>query len=273
MKRHLIFGRFGPTDREKIPAGNEEIATRLQFVIANRRLEHDITDALASLAKMGVFPSETGIDLLVLAAHIHAADTRISRASEAQDGWTREIRLVIPVSDPTKWNRCIPLLQRILNFLTGDKWTVGFRPRPKGFEHIAPDRPTQPSSVLFDELTLFSGGLDSLIGAINLLEDGKIPLLISHADSTTSKAQKDLFDGLKNKYSTRNFERLRFWITFRGFKVNRVSTETTARAFLPVFCSRHFCGNRVRRRVYSFGAGEWLNRAQCSSRPSASRRL
>jgi hypothetical protein len=229
MKRHLIFGRFGSTDREKILVAEGELATRLQFVVAKSRIEHDLSDSLNVLAKLGVYPSEIGIDLLVLAAHVQAADTRISRASESQDGWTREIRLVVPVSDPTRWNASIPLLQRLLNFLTGDKWIVGFRPRSKGFGKISLERPVRPVPATFDSLTLFSGGLDSLIGTIDLLAQGKSPLLISHADATNSKVQKTLYESLKEYYRQQNFEHLRLWITFQGFRVKGVESEPTTR--------------------------------------------
>src|ERR1039458_1251106 len=114
MKRHLIFGRFGTTDDDEIPNAEAEQPTPLPFVVANRRIEHDVTDSLNSLAKMGVYPSERGVDLLILAAHVQAADTHISRDSESQDGWTRELRIVAPVSDPALWNASIPLLQRLL---------------------------------------------------------------------------------------------------------------------------------------------------------------
>src|ERR1017187_6114236 len=137
MKRHLIYGRFGTADTSHIPHNEDEQATPLPFVIANRRIEHDISDSIDALAKFGVYPSERGIDLLVLAAHVQAADTHISRDSESQDGWSREIRIVVPVSDTAPWNAAIPLLQRTLNFLTGDRWAVGFRARPHGFEQIA----------------------------------------------------------------------------------------------------------------------------------------
>lgn len=229
MKRHLIFGRFGASDRVQIPSSSGELATRLQFVASKKRLEHDISDSLEALVQIGIYPSEIGIDLLILAAHVQAADTRISRASESQDGWTREIRIVVPVSDPAKWNSSIPLLERLLNFLTGDKWRVGFRPRPKGFEQIAPNRPAQREAAQLDTLSLFSGGLDSLIGAINLLEQSKMPVFISHADPTTSKVQRELFDELKTNYGEQNLERVRLWMTFRGFRVKGVKSEKTTR--------------------------------------------
>ena len=147
MRRHVIIGRFGSSDRAAVARAGGEVATRLEFVVSKRRLEHGIGRALDDLAKLGVFPSEIGVDLLLLAAHVHAADTRISRNTESQDTWTREIRLVVSVSDVARWNSTIQLLQRMLNFLTGDLWTLRFRPRPAGFERtvaIMPLRLTAP---------------------------------------------------------------------------------------------------------------------------------
>ena len=86
MRRHLIVGRFGNSDETEIPSASGEVVTRLEFVVARNRLEHDIGSSLDGLAKIGVFPSEIGLDLLVLAAHVQAADTRISRSTESQDG-------------------------------------------------------------------------------------------------------------------------------------------------------------------------------------------
>ena len=115
MKRQLLAGRFGPTDRIDVSAGAEEQRTYLQLVAGEKPLDHGIGGALTSLKKIGVFPSEIGIDLLVLAAHVHAADTRISRAEQSQDSWTREIRLVVPVSDPARWGAVAPTLKKALD--------------------------------------------------------------------------------------------------------------------------------------------------------------
>ena len=230
MRRHVIIGRFGNSDRAVIPTAEGEVSTRLEFVVAKKRLEHDIGSSLDDLSKLGVYPSEIGLDLLVLAAHVQAADTRISRSTESQDGWTREIRIVVPVSDPTRWTAAVPLLQRLLNFLTGDRWAIGFRPRPQGFEKTVPDKPRQLIPPPFDSLALFSGGLDSLIGAIDSLEQGCTPLLISHAgDGATSGAQNKLFDALKKNYPKQNFARLRIWMDFRNWGVKGVQAEKTTR--------------------------------------------
>src|SRR5690606_32229367 len=111
-----LAGRFGPDDRLDVTAGADEQRTYLQLVAGKKSLGHGIGSALTNLKKIGVFPSEIGIDLLLLAAHVHAADTRISRSEQSQDSWTREIRLVVPVSDPTRWRAAAPTLKRSLDF-------------------------------------------------------------------------------------------------------------------------------------------------------------
>jgi len=176
MRRHVIIGRFGEDDKTRVPKARDEVASTLQLV-AGKRLDHGIGRALADLKALHLTPSEIGADMLVVAAHVHAADTRISRSTESQDAWTREIRLVIPVSEPVRWTAAAPILVRALNFLTGDRWDVGFRKRTKGYAKlVSPAAPTLIPAP-FDGVSLFSGGLDSLIGAIDSLnaDSGLIP--------------------------------------------------------------------------------------------------
>jgi len=230
MRRHLIIGRLGPGDRTRVPCAGDEVATRLELVVGDRALGHGIGRALSDLGRISVYPTEIGVDLLVVAAHVHAADTRISRGSESQDGWTREIRLVVPVSDPERWTAAAPVFTRLLNFLTGDRWNLGFRSRPRRFARIAPARRPMLFNPAFDDLALFSGGLDSLIGAIDSLEAGRTPLLVSHAgEGATSDAQTTLFDALKAQYRGRSFDRLRLWMAFPDGLVAGSAGENTTR--------------------------------------------
>ncbi|MGA9669137.1 MAG: Qat anti-phage system QueC-like protein QatC [Terracidiphilus sp.] len=235
MSRHLIYGRFGLKDAVAIPSADDEVATQVEFVQATKRLDHGIGNVLDELATIGVYPSELSVDLLVLAAHIHAADTRISRNTESQDNWTREIRLVVPVSDVARWTSVSGLLQQMLNFLTGDRWSFDFRLRPKGFERIVAPLPLVVAKPPFDGVSLFSGGLDSLIGAIDALEQGRNPLFVSHAgEPAVSAAQETLFRRLEAQYPKRPFRRLRIWMTFPKELVKGVSAEdsTRGRSFL-----------------------------------------
>lgn len=229
MNRHLIVGRFGPDDQIHIPSATDEQVTQLELVAGKRSLNYGIGGALTSLKNLGVFPSEIGLDLLIVAAHVHAADTRISRAKQSQDSWTREIRLVVPVSDPNRWLAAAGTLIRMLEFLTGDRWSVGFRHRTERFTSIVTPRNTLLPTK-FDALSLFSGGLDSLIGAIDLLENGSTPLLISHAgEGATSEAQNVLFDKLKKHYSGLSFDRFRVWMAFPDGFVKDVGAESSTR--------------------------------------------
>lgn len=229
MNRHLIVGRFGPDDKIQIPSATDEQVTQLELAAGKKSLNYGIGGALTSLKNLGVFPSEIGLDLLIVAAHVHAADTRISRAKQSQDSWTREIRLVVPVSDPNRWQAAAETLIHMLEFLTGDRWSVGFRHRTERFTSIVTPRNTLLPTK-FDALSLFSGGLDSLIGAIDLLENGRTPLLISHAgEGATSDAQNVLFDKLKKHYSGLSFDRFRIWMAFpKGF-VKDVGAESSTR--------------------------------------------
>ncbi|MCW3847365.1 hypothetical protein OF829_08935 [Sphingomonas sp. LB-2] len=237
MRRHVLIGRFGPDDKIPVPRARDEVASTLQLS-TGKNLDHGIGRALADLRALKLTPSEIGVDLLVVAAHVHAADTRISRATESQDAWTREIRLVVPVSDPVKWSAAAPILVRTLNFLTGDRWNVGFRKRPKAFFETVPKSAQVPLIPPYDGVSLFSGGLDSLIGAIDSLQAGGKPLLVSHAgEGLVSKSQELCFEGLKGAYKNVEFDRLRVWMNFEHGLIEDVGSEDTTRGRSFLFFS------------------------------------
>jgi 7-cyano-7-deazaguanine synthase in queuosine biosynthesis len=230
MKQHIIAGHFGPLDHPTIPSSDNTITTVFDIVSSNKRLRFGIGQAIDDLKKMGIFPSEIGLDLLILAVHVYAADTRISRTTESQDTWTREIHLIVPVSDAMRWKVASPLLERMLNFLTGDLWSFDFRPRPPSFSTLVPAYTPHLYSPIFNNLALFSGGLDSLIGAIDALEAGKSTLLMSHAgEGATSEAQEICFKQLLEHYKGQSLMRLRVWTNIpKGF-VQDVESENTTR--------------------------------------------
>lgn len=247
MTRHVLQGYFGAADRTNLAsAGTDETSTSINLVFRDALLDYGLGRALSDLNEKNVFPTEIGLDLCVVAAHVYAADTRISRATESDDAWTREIRLVVPVSDTDLWGTAVPVLERMLNFLTGDRWAIQFRARPPKFANqVAPPNLILPS---FTSINLFSGGLDSLIGAIDLLEAGQTPLLVSHAgEPAVSKAQDECFKELKSHYSNNHFDRFRSWVTFPKDLVRNVSSEdsTRGRSFL-FFALGVFAGTGLR---------------------------
>ncbi|MVM32445.1 hypothetical protein GO755_20540 [Spirosoma sp. HMF4905] len=236
MRKHLIIGAFGPKDDFKMPLAPNEAITLFPLIVGENTLNFGISNALNDLLRLGVYPTEIGLDMLIVAAHIYAADTRISRISESQDTWTRELHLIIPVSDVAVWSNVSAHLVRLLNFLTGDRWEIEFRSRTSALASIISQKPENQPNPPFTKLQLFSGGLDSLIGAINNLEASDvIPLLISHAgDGAASDAQKFCYDALKSHYSSKPFDRLRLWmnISKETFKDTGMEDTTRGRSFL-----------------------------------------
>lgn len=131
--------------------------------------------------RLAVPPSRQAMDLVAVAMAVTAADTFVLR-DDAADGWRREIEIDLPVIEPDRWNALAPLLARTLGFLSGDTWAFAFRggglmpPSPLDVRHRAV---IDPSKV--DAVALFSGGLDSGLGILDLLDAGVRPLLVSHA--------------------------------------------------------------------------------------------
>jgi 7-cyano-7-deazaguanine synthase in queuosine biosynthesis len=237
MKRHSLICRFGATDRSRVSViERDSRQTVVQFVQGNKRLEHGIGSTLDAIRDQGIHPSEAGLDLLVLASLVYCADTRINRESEAQDGWTREIDVYLPVHDHVRWNDLSTKISALLEFLTGDKWRFYFRARPKQFSTLC-ERPTQQTLELPTSVCLFSGGLDSFIGAIDLLEQGQKPLFVSHAwVANASDHQKLCVDALDRQYGA-PIQRIRAHVGFHKNLITRVGAESTERSRSFLFFS------------------------------------
>ena len=123
MKPHSLICRLGMTDNAIVPlARSNTRVTEISFITGKRRLDHGLGHTLDHLHSLGFHTSERAIDLALFAAAMTAADTRISRTTEAQDRWTREIDLHLPVAEPDIWASLAPLLVQMLDFLTGDRW-------------------------------------------------------------------------------------------------------------------------------------------------------
>lgn len=161
-------------------------------------LGHGIGVTLSNMASLRLQPSEIAVDLILLASAVYAADKQINRKTHAQDSWTREIDIHVPVSNVDTWNGVAPTVQKALGFLTGDKWRIRFHERPQNHQRLAPEV-AEPSLLMPDCVSLFSGGLDSYVGAIDLLAGGRRPLLVSHGWVKTDTHHQDLtLNHLKN---------------------------------------------------------------------------
>jgi len=129
-------------------------------------------------------------DLHNISTFIYAIDKAVKR-SNAEDGWTRELNVELPVSDYGKWIKVNGLLEKCLSFLSGDKWTISFIKN-----ELSKMDSILPPEKKYDTVCLLSGGLDSYIGAIDLLEQNQKVLFLSYYGK--GKATKPPQEFVKN---------------------------------------------------------------------------
>ncbi len=231
--RRRIFIRLGKTDVTPT-AGAVDIT--IDMIDNFGTLDRGMNQLLERLFKLNVRPSEAAVDLLIVATSVYAADTGVSRQRYADDRWTRMIDLSIPVSDPGLWKGVTSDISGMLRFLTGDHWTFTFRSRPDEHREIA-KLPEKLDLTDFTQVSLFSGGLDSLIGAIDLLSAGERPLLMSHYwDGDASSAQKRLLGTLKARNGNA-LESIRAYIGFKKTDFAEAGSDNNQRARSFLFYS------------------------------------
>jgi 7-cyano-7-deazaguanine synthase in queuosine biosynthesis len=130
-------------------------------------------------------PASRAWDFLSLALAAIASDLAGHRTA-SPDGWTREFQLEVAVADPTFWNGQRTLIRQLLGFLTTDLWDVNFI--SGGLVAKPPRKPLLP---IEDCVALLSGGLDSLIGNLDLAASGKRPFAVSQTVRGDAENQRN----------------------------------------------------------------------------------
>jgi len=180
------------------------------------------------------------IDFLEIASYVYSADCATPRGlkwadDDSTEPWTRDFSFAIAVRDLEFWARaeiqC--LIEEILNFLSNDKYSFTFVPLQR-------DRSEQPYFDFADakdwpfhhpdRVIMFSGGLDSLAGAIETAANGCKVVLVSHRSVPTIDArQNTLFQDLQKLYPDQLI-RVPVWVN-KAEKFGREPTQRT-RSFL-----------------------------------------
>lgn len=159
------------------------------------------TSAIIQLHPLAFFWGKSpaiSFSLLYLSAIVYAIDRSVERLVYSVDGWSRVFDVDINIPDFETMQPLEKQINRMLSFLTGDYWNCHF----VGAANVRYCR-YNPSNY-YDDITqvnLFSGGLDSLIGAIDYMTDnpnGKL-FLASHYDSIMRGPLSDQ-DGLKKLF-------------------------------------------------------------------------
>ena len=125
------------------------------------------------LRKSKIAPTMVALDLAIIAMAVVAANKAIIKKNSA-DGWKKKIELCIYLHDAPKWKQEKRKLEDMLRFLSGDFWDLNINALP---ESLVPKKKYDLRKQ--DCICLLSGGMDSLVGAIDLHEEGRNPLFIS----------------------------------------------------------------------------------------------
>jgi len=141
-------------------------------------------------------------DLLEVAAYVYAADSAISRggsvASKMGQEWRRSLQFEVPVRRREIWEDQTThrLLTETLGFLSEDTYSFAFHDHPRhGVEAAIPFLDlSEDDTWRPDEVIMFSGGLDSLAGALEAVLDRQNRVaLVSHSSAPVmTRVQREL---------------------------------------------------------------------------------
>jgi 7-cyano-7-deazaguanine synthase in queuosine biosynthesis len=121
-----------------------------------------------------------------------------TRLTERPGTWTRSIDLNVPVREPAVWSAVRDHFAEAISFLSGDRWQFEVR---GSTEPIS--APTEIAAGV-DAICLFSGGLDSFTGALDLLAEGKTVCLVGHHGAgQANQVQRGLWGNLARRYRGR----------------------------------------------------------------------
>ncbi len=140
---------------------------------------------IRDVQRAGLRPSENVWDFNTIALSVAGADNSLTRKDSA-DGWTRQIDLTVHLCNPNVWEPAKQDLEKTLRFLTGDFWFLTF----KG-NGVTPPRAKRLKRFDCDCVSLLSGGVDSLAGAIDIVADNHKPIFISQVVRGDAKTQRD----------------------------------------------------------------------------------
>jgi 7-cyano-7-deazaguanine synthase in queuosine biosynthesis len=169
------------------------------------------THVFEDLKKNKLVLSQNAYDLLNIGISVYAIDQIVSREIDGFQKWSRHFILHMPVHSVDSWTSIKDDFENLLSFLSGDKWEIRLREHSERLEtqdHLF----NNPDN--FEIVSLFSGGLDSYIGAINLLEKGKKTVLVSHYKGGTPEkaSQEMLYEKIKKTYNDVKHLHIQFFV-------------------------------------------------------------
>ncbi|MBF0577597.1 Qat anti-phage system QueC-like protein QatC [Dysgonomonas sp. GY617] len=176
--------------------------------------------------------SRSAIDLLNISLMVYYADRKILRRKE-DDAWTRQIKLYMPVLEINKWNQNKLLLEKMLSFLSGDIWVFEFRERELNEKETTVEKGMKLYKKNKHEpkaICMLSGGLDSFIGAIDILNKEKDVWFVGHygGGKGVINYQKNVIEKLISQYQLSDQQ----FFNFYASPLNGIEDTTRTRSFM-----------------------------------------
>ncbi len=230
MYRYHLVASFNKDDYALISEINEENSTvkvKIPFLTSTGSLCYGLQRTVEGLKRQDIYPSETGFDAIIFGILVYMADMKISRRKQAQDSWSREIIITVPVIGEL-WINYRETFERMLRFLTGDFWRIEFVRRE---EKLAQEEVVNQRTDTYKVASLFSGGMDSLIAAINYMEQDQPTLLVSHAgEARVRHWQTDLLSILDENYGDIPHSNAYYWTNLDGLEFPEAEADMNQRS-------------------------------------------
>lgn len=191
------------------------------------------------------------IDLLEIATYVFCADQFTKRGSSQMKHmgaeWRRQFRFRIPVRRTDVWTdpEIAEALKETLGFLSEDEYEFSF----ERASHLRPLQIYLPlndpaaQKIMPEEVVLFSGGLDSLTGAVEaMVGDKKRVALVSHRSSNMIASKQT---GLSAELRERTPPKTFFYVPVSINKGHEEATEFTQRTRSFMFATLGFVVARM----------------------------
>lgn len=194
---------------------------------------HTFYKSLRLIYRMPNFFQTEALDLFYISLMVYFADRKVLR-TDYIDNWTRGFKLYIPVLNLEKWNQNKELLENMISYLSGDIWKFEFRERnlneietkiSKTIDTKYKDKKFNP-----DAFCMLSGGLDSFIGAIDLLTHSRNIGFVGHygGGKGVKPFQDKINELLKTEYGLSSNQ----FFNFHAAPLKGIEDSTRTRSFL-----------------------------------------
>jgi hypothetical protein len=197
-------------------------------------------------------------DLVEIGALVYAADQsckRLTNRVDYGDKWIRDFRFEIAVRDVEFWNQTAvkEILQETLQFLSDDNYEFSFSKiqNPPDFQDYLEISRNVVDPAPVERVLLFSGGLDSLAGAVEevLVKQRRVALVSHKPVNHIAIRQKKLVEEISGRVADRRKRPVHFHVLCNRIGEDQGEYTQRSRSFLyatlAVAVANHFSLNDI----------------------------